>query len=259
MAQADFDFFSFGSLPIGGTDGVPITHVSLSNPLTFHGAYGREYRMLPSGSGATGKCWVGRINAATSSGAFVGTPLTKAVSLRAWVRVKPSVVPGAAVTLSVIGVSGRTPASVTSGGYHLVLGRATSWDGAGGGSAAAVGLRLCKRTPAGAVNGSFPDTVISGTFVEDIWYAIRLDIVPVGSAKDRLDVYTGVADGFGVVTWTLVHTVDVLVTDPVYNQPTGTTRCGFTAWASNTNGSSDTSNPASSYIDAFEALVVDAQ
>jgi hypothetical protein len=159
--------------------------------------------------------------------------------------------------ITVTGISGRTPASAVTGGYHLVLGRVINWN-ATVGTFAPLALRLCLRQPNGAPNGGFPDTVIPGVFVDNIWYAVRLDIVPVGAAKDRLDVYTGVADGFGVVTWTLAHTVDVLVTDPVYNPPTGTTRCGFTTWADNPSGSGDTSNPCSSYIDAFEALVVDA-
>jgi hypothetical protein len=257
MAQADFDFYlsgiAGGVLPMGGLDGLPILHSSLISPLLFHGNYGREYRQLPTSSG-TMNSWVARVNLPD----FVDVPITKGVSIRAWVRVKDSTTPAVDGTTESVGISARTPASASAAGYHLLFGKVLDWVGTNiNGTAGSLALRLCLRKPDGSISGSFPDVVIAGSYAVDTWYAIRFDIIPVGGAKDRIDVYSGVADGFGVVTWTLAMSQDVLVTDPVYNPPGATTRLGYTTISTNVAGYVDTSNPASGYIDALDIYVAD--
>lgn len=259
MAQSDFDFYlrgvGGGANPVGGLDGEAQANASLSSPLTNHGVNCRRYKQAASSSGIA-NCWSARLNDAR----FVDIPSTKSIEVSARVRGRASVVPDPTGTWQSIGVSARTPNSGTSGGYHLMLGQVLDWrfgDAADNinGSIGDFKLRLCCRQPTGALSGTFTDVEISGTYTEDAWYAIKLEVIPNGSG-DTIKVYTAPADD-AEPTWTLLHTEEIDDADDCYNAPGATTRVGYTALSANVAGYGDTSNPAIGYIDCFEVRVSD--
>ena len=243
MAQTDFDFFVAGTAPFGGTDGTPVVHSSLSNPLTFHGSFARLYKLADSG-GQFVHLTKALVDSGVSSGDFVGPPVTKAVSLRAFVRFRATVDP--ANILGFIAMMARTSTDQLSSGYYLTLGTVTEWDTSSG-TSAALSLRLCKRGPGGTKSGSFLDTVVPGTFIADTWYAVRLDVVPVGTANDRLDVYLA-----GAITWVLALTETILSTDVVSNPPTASTRVGFAFYGQNPSVFFSIPDPCFGMVDALD-------
>jgi hypothetical protein len=229
MAQSDFDLVNFGPLtPVGGVAGQPLVHSLLSSPLALNGIYGRGYRMTSGNPAIQTTGWFAFVAAA----AFVGTPLTKAVSLRAMVRHGAAGDDG--TTSAGCGVSARVPTNGNGGGYHLLLGTLnaaastqfhlnnTDW------GASAIGLRLHRRKPTGERDTSFAPITIPGTYSANVWYAIRLDVTPFSTSHDILETYTGVQDDQGSITWTLQNTTNCQASDTVYNPPTSTTRVGYT-------------------------------
>lgn len=244
MAYGDWKFtlrgsgdFVNGTLP-NGEDGAPRLNSSLSNPLTGSGDFCREFAMVNSNSARV----VAEISSSVSGGLFTEVPNTKAISVRASLRLNTtstSIFVGVGAKLDEDAVTFQT---YTPRGYSVYLGDDSSATGAGD------KLVLCMRDTTSVQKS----VLVSGTYGIDTWHHVRMDVTPVGTIQDRIEVYTGSAEGGN--SWELVHTEIVLNTDPHYIPwgESGEGEIGYFAHCPDANAPLK-----KAHIDNFEAYVVD--
>lgn len=247
MAYSDWDIVTYtsnGAVYVNGTgsigeSGGPRLHSALTDPLTASGDFCREYILQAVSTNAR---TLYSITGSLSGGIFTEVPDTKAISVRASVRmVDPTFTGRSVVAICAKGAFDitSTPNSTVAPpeAYSLVL-------GATDGVSNANSFKLVLRNNA-SQNGT---GVTIDSVADNTWYHVRMDVTPVGTMQDRIEVYTG---SEGSSTWDLVHTETVLNTDSYYIPwgASGAGKIGY--WLVN----SSTTNAG--YIDNFEVYVVD--
>lgn len=231
MPQADWDFTNTGATPTGGADGSARLHLSLAGPLIGEGAYCREYDF-----GASGKV-LANIDPAVAGGLFDQIPVTKAISLRAYVRITGTLM-GCYIgaKTGVMGAAG----SQSPSGYFLGIGREDE-------HALNSNLNLTMRDDS-ALNPAAVSSI--ATLGLNSWFKIRMDVIPIGPAEDRIDVYTGTGPT-GSEVWTLEHQEPVLNSDPHY-VPWGSATSGRVGFWMNNGATTQLS-----YIDRWQCFLED--
>ena len=244
MAFGDWKFtrqgsgtFVNGSLT-NGEDGAPRLNSSLSDPLTGSGTFCREFAMVNN----NGTRVVAEISSSVSGGLFTEVPNTKAISVRASLRLNstsPSIFVGVGAKLDEDAFANQT---YTPRGYSVYLGDDPSVVGSSD------KLVLCMRDTTSIQKS----VLMSGTYGSDTWHHVRMDVTPVGTIQDRIEVYTGSAEGGN--SWELVHTEIVLNTDTHFVPwgESGEGEIGYFAFLTDAN-----SPLKKAHIDNFEAYVVD--
>lgn len=251
---------------VGGVYGDAVLHSSLASPLTNSGNYCRVFSrssLTPYGF------WL--VNSSVDSGIYTGPySTTKAYSLRAWIR-KES---GGTVRDSGIGLFARNvfdgttnsinydanAYNITPGGYNVQYSQRVA-NAAGSATQNATSGNASLWLQARQTNNPFnPAAVIecSGStnqeYLMDTWHRIRMDVIPLGTSGDTINVYTSSAGDVtsGNETWELVGTTFVNSTDAYYVDPTsGDLQMGFYSFCTNSTGARNM------YIDQFEVLVKD--
>lgn len=249
MAYSDWEievdgtgFFNNGTLT-NGEDGGPRQHSSLSDPLTGSGDFCREYTRDTSNVNAVRAIYT--ISSSVSGGLFTEVPNTKAISIRANLRMSNT----AAGTGDNIGIVAKANPPLNSNstrssvGYSLYLGQSDS--GFTGDR-----LNFVAYDGTNTLNVQSANFDSSFTVSDNTWYRVRMDVTPVGTLQDRIEIYTGSAPEGG--SWELVHTEIILNTDS-YFIPWAEAGAGKVGYAASIRGFSSVFN----YIDNFEAYVVD--
>jgi hypothetical protein len=237
MAQADFDFASngTGSLTSGDGYGSARLHSALTNELTGEGSYCREYSIVDTNNVAQ----VATIKSSVNSGEFVEIPATKAVSVRAWLRHDDVSVGSFGIGIGCKLHSGAPPTGLSAPrGYSVMIGDTAQ-------TGASSNLRVL------IDNSGTTDITNTGyTVTDDTWFKIRMDVIPVGTSQDIIEIYTGTG-ATGSETWTLRNTQNVLNSDAWY-----------IPWAQSTHGRvgwwtvSDTATH-DLHIDRFQVFLED--
>lgn len=234
MAQADFDFANIGSSGhVGGAQGSALLHASLGSPLAGEGDYGREYFRV---SGQTNS--LATLKTSVSGGIFYEIDETKAISLRAWIRITD--VDDSSDSIGLVARADPTDLTLDdrpAKGYHVFVGDHT----VGG---ATTTLRLFMRGDGGGqvvVNTGY-------TVANNTWYKVRMDVIPVSTSNDIIKIYTGTG-ATGSETWTLRHTEYVSKTQThfVAAGATGAGKVGY--WAMG--------GTERAYIDRFQVFLED--
>ena len=262
MAYSDLDLYSVndanggagGARLLGGADANARTHASLTNPLAGEGTYCREFT-YDTGSDQNRYA----VKAAYDGGSLVEIPDTKAVSVRAWVRLNTNNINsncvGVGVKMDLSQSFGAPGLGLTSYnqppyGYLLHIGNInTSNNGYD-----SINLYLYNRKVGASVGQKFvkmtTDANVSTipTISVDTWYKIRMDVVPVGPVEDRIDVYTGTG-ATGSETWTLHHQETVVNSDAHYIPwgEVGGGEVGFFGLCGN--------NTYAAYLDRFQVFL----
>jgi len=260
VAYSDFgnDFIAFGPterLLEATQGGEPITHASLTDPLTGSGDYCRRFFGGPSGTnnGAL-TCLKLPCESSVLGGSLVSPSPSTAISLRMRVRADMSGLPADANTNRYFycGVNAFTRLSngnnsILMGGWDLVL-RANSTDN--------TSLDLVLRGGP-TTNASFSSTdpwadpdynvlqVCEADLSENTWYQIRLDIIPNSSSEKTINCYRH--DG---TDWVLLHTRYTNTTLPDWPPATTYNRCGITCGYA--FGGSQGPYLAGYYVDDFQ-------
>lgn len=242
MTFFDFDSYytnNLSSILPDGKNGAAITNASLSNPLTTTGDYCRRY-YYNLGNSSKGEVRT-QIKSSVNSGVFVDTSDDVSLSLRARVRLN-NIVEGS--VLGWVGVHAFSPIGINAnnigfsllyGGYELVL--------EVNGTTPAYNLRI-RAGNASSGSGVNNRVACSGTYAENTWYFIRMDIIPSSSSQKTVNAYTSSNNGS---SWDLVGTFVVTSSDSYWRN---TGYCGFSAGAFS---GSLASRQISFYIDQFEA------
>ena len=247
MAFGDWKFTVRGSSPLytngtltNGEDGGPRINSSLSDPLTGSGDFCREY-LLSSGNFAR---MTAEISSSVSGGLFTEVPNTKAISVRASLR-------SDTMTTSnyFVGIGAKLNEDEGSTldhryapvGYTLVLGKNQT---------VTTNNKLALYMSTNQSGGTYLKVDMPGTYAANTWHHVRMDVTPVVTIQDRIEVYTGSAEGGS--SWELVHTETVLNTDGHY-VPWGETGEGEIGYFVG----SQAAGVATHHIDNFEAYVVD--
>lgn len=238
MAQSDFDFASAGSASFfGGIDGTARLNSVISNPLTTHGDYCREFKNETSGTIGMSAT----LNSSVSDGAFFEVPKQKKISVRALIRSSD-----VSVGSNAIGIGGKlysgAPESSNQAprGYSVMIGDT-------GQTAASSDIRFY------ADNGGTDFDASTGvTATDNTWFWVRLDIVPADASEtpdDLISVYTSPT---GSEDWTLEYSLTILTTDAWYVPwaQSGNGKIGF--WIVNDN------TTHLLHIDKFQAFIEDA-
>jgi len=236
MAQIDYDFNSNGTgVILGGNDGTARLNSSLSNPLVGEGSYCRAFHHNAGSNIAMSAT----LKSSVSGGKFFEIPHTKSISVRAWIRHSDVSAASRAVGIGAKIHAGAPDTNINApNGYSVFIG-----DVAQGSSSS--NLKFV------ADNGSGLVQVNIGTPVTDnTWHKVRLDVIPVGTAQDLINVYTGTGTT-GSEVWTLRYTRDILNSDPYYIPwaETGNGKVGY--WTVHTSSS------IHFHIDRFQAFVED--
>jgi hypothetical protein len=193
MAYTDLDFTSYGaSTPSGGSDGLPLYHLSLPNPLTGRENFGREFNIVQSTNQYSSNFCT--IKAASYGSNFDTVPDTKAISLRIAARLQARTANDDAgyrqgIGLAIKCIPAIPDASIQNIGYQLILEQVDQ--------AAAPTLRIA------AKNATSTSEACSGTYAFSQWYNLRLDVIPIGASGDQLNAYTGTGSA-GNEVWTQV-------------------------------------------------------
>ena len=233
-SQAGPGIFANGTLP-NGEDGAARINSALSDPLTASGDFCREYDV---GSGSRISITT-TISSSVSGGLFTEIPDTKAVSVRANIRIGDANSANNCIAIGAkMNPSVQTEYRRLCAGYHLVLGRTLI--------ANTPGLKFYARGDIADATLSSSDLPVS--YTNDTWAHVRMDVTPqVG--QDKIDVYTGSLPEGG--TWELVYTTTILNTDSHYVPwaQSGQGKIGYSINAQSTG--------PNNHIDNFEAYVVD--
>lgn len=224
-----------------GADGAARQHSSLSNPLTGSGDFCREYHAATTGAVRT----VYTVSSSVSGGLFTEVPNTKAISIRANLRMS-NTFPSTGDSIGIV-AKANPPLNSSAGnspvGYSVHLGRTNN--GSNGDR-----LYFVAYDGTNTLNVQSSNFDSSFTVSDNTWYHVRMDVTPVGTLQDRIEIYTGSAPEGG--SWDLVHTQIILNTDSYFIPwaEAGAGQIGFQAAVA-------TFSSVFSYIDNFEAYVVD--
>ena len=237
MAQADFDFVTggLGGSMGGGPDGAAMVHAALSSPLTGEGVYCRRFSPINSTLYSVNAS----IKASVAGGLFDAIPVTKSISLRAWLRSENYLTGTAIGIVAKMHPDANANARENAVGYTLGFG---SWSDTLNNNS----LKLHMRSTNSVYKNVYLKTLSTNT-----WYKVRLDVIPTGSSFDTINVYTGTG-ATGSEIWTLEHTEIVLNSAPHY-VPWAQSGGGKVGW----NYRSEGSSAGSVYIDRFEAYLED--
>ena len=233
MAQADFDFIqSGGMVHVGGDDGTARLHSALASPLAGEGDYCRDYSLVSGFTGFT----IGKIKATYNGGEFDQISESFSWSTRAWLRYIADATWSNAIG---IGIKIGTIAGPYNGsGYWLMAGRTNT------GAADNLFLVTASETGSGIVETQ----IGSGLFPANTWAKCRLDVVPVGTSQDNLEVLTGTGPT-GSEIWTSRGTLNIPNTNGNYCdwQHANSGRVGFGYFR-------NSSTTPTCYIDRFQVF-----
>jgi len=259
MTYSVFDFYqnaANGLSWLGGAEGTPEAHTLLTSPLTTEGDYCRQ--MFAANGNNTNGNMQHLIKTSAVGGVFNEIPNTKSLSLRAWVRSAPAVLSTNGASCVGLCAKSQVISSATGdafGAYKLRLG------GIGGTTTSitrlnSTTLRLSVTNDStGFLSTSSSEVICTGTYASNVWYKIRLDIIPLGGyLVDRLIAYTGTGVT-GSEVWTEVGRIDVLDSIAGYRAwGNAAHRYGYYA-SRNSSASSGTAANHNSYISRFQALL----
>jgi len=166
-------------------------------------SYCREYNSSDLGSqhppGNNEAVWTS-VSSSVEGGAYSGSTGDNAISVRAWVR------------------TGTTNPIIN------IYCKNTTNDGTES-NTNAYRIRYNNATLVLYAKGADYATITGIT--TDEWHRIRLDYIPVASMKDVISLYTSSAGGTNTETWELVHTEQILSTDPNYITASTPTNIGY--------------------------------
>jgi len=263
LSSSDVNYLSssyvnFNALFDGGPQGAAAANSFLSSPLTSGGDFCRTFY-----NGGTGRKMVLNVVSSSVDGGIYAGPLssTKAYSIRAWLRTDHATgnTFRTGIGMAVRTVSSSVPNTSTDNsgkahpiGYTVQLGGFRQDDTSAVGSTNVLSLGVVK------TNGQEFGTPIdcsgsAGLYAAQAWHRVRVDVIPVGTTADTINVYTSSAGDVpsGQETWELVGTQQVLSTDAGYLNPTDNdVAIGWYAWSN--DGDSEPT-----FIDQFEILVED--
>lgn len=242
MAQVDWDFDHNGGTGtmIGGPDGQAQLNSGLSSPLVGEGSYCRKFRRFPIVNAGNDNAYV---KSSVAGGAFYNTPSTKAVSLRALMRVASD--SSDASLARAISIYGKSQSHIGAG-YFVSLG--TETNGTQGAFAARLQARDINNVPVP------PDVVLPGSWLVDTWYRLRMDIVPMINNADLVRVYLGTGVT-GAEIWTQIGSKVFSLAGSNGFLPWGN-NCRF-GFFINSEGFGGASDSGTRYIDSFQALTKD--
>lgn len=200
MAQSDFDFVTIKDARpmVGGPQGTALLHSSLSSPLTGEGLWCRSLKK----DGGTGNAGV---KALCKGEEYRDIPNTKAVSIRAWMRMN------AYYNSSSLRLIGRADDSDQWRGYWLEYTTISNLP-----KVRLIAQRGTNPTVLGTVDAATGFT----------WRKYRLDIVPLLDDNDILKAYAGEGPTGGE-TWTLLMEATVSKNDTNHIPVTVGTRYGY--------------------------------
>lgn len=240
MAQSDFDIYSGTVSFTGGPEGTSALHSLFSSPLTTEGTYCRAFTAASTAAGRAAASF--RVKSSFASGTLVGIPNTKALSIRAYLRlpfISGQGYNGVAITCKGLIGNSSVPTGndfSTTKGYHL-------------------SLQCPNNSPANQLNLHYADgtgiVLISG-LATDSWHKVRMDVIPInGNEGDKIMIYTGTG-ATGSETWTLISSQTVLATTSKYISwnDASAKHTGFAINHGATN--------QQAYIDRFQVLLVNA-
>jgi hypothetical protein len=266
LASSDVNYLSASTTGLNGDFsgalGAAAANSFLSSPLTSGGDFCRTFYNGQDAAASGRKMVLNVVSSSVDGGIYAG-PLSsaKAYSIRAWLRTDHATgnTFRTGIGMSVRTVSSSVPFTGTdiSGkahpiGYTVQLGGFRQDDTSAAGSTNVLSLGVVK------TNGQEFGTPIdcsgsAGLYAAQVWHRVRMDVIPVGTTADTINVYTSSAGDVpsGQETWELVGTQQVMSTDAGYLNPTDNdVAIGWYAW-----GTGDDSEPT--YIDQFEILVED--
>jgi hypothetical protein len=238
MAQSDFDFASAGSASFfGGIEGTARLNSVMSNPLTIHGDYCREFKNDVTGTIGMSAT----LNSSVANGAFVEVPKQKKISVRALIRSSDVSVGSNAVGIGCKLYSGAPESSNQAPrGYSVMIGDT-------GQTSASSDIRFY------ADNGGTSSITSTGvTATDNNWFWVRLDVIPADTSAtpdDLIRVYTSPT---GSESWSLQYSLTIASTDAWYVPwaQSGNGKIGF--WIVNDNTTHEL------HIDSFQAFIEDA-
>jgi len=214
MAQADFDFASNGTGSItGGLDGQAVPNAALSDPLSGEGTYCRAFIPVDTNNIAMSAT----IKSSVNAGEFFEIPSTKSISVRAWLRHTDISTTTYAIGIGAKIYAGAPDADANApNGYSVLIGDANQTSGG-------TTLKFIADNGAATFNSTVAFTVF-----DDTWHKVRLDVIPVGTSEDIVNVYTGTGTT-GSEVWTLRYTKNILNSDLFYIPwaQTGNGKVGF--------------------------------
>jgi len=247
---------------VGGVTGSSQVNSTLSSPLTNAGGFCRSF--IHNNSNRPYGFW--GVSGSVDSGIYTGPYSTsKAYSMRAWLRKEDD---GGGVSDSGIGLFARnvfdgTTNSIANsgevfniipGGYTLQMSKRAAFGQDASSTRASLWLQV--RGTSDPFSDGINSIQCSGStnfeYDLDTWHRVRMDVIPIGSSGDTINVYTSSAGDVpsGQETWELVASQWVNSTDDYYVDPTDSNlQMGFYSYG----------QPAGKtcYIDQFEILVQD--
>jgi len=200
MAFTDWDtsFYKGGSQGwVGGDDASQQINSALSSPLTLNGNDARKFKSVTGNNGD--KIAASYRLDATLYPEFTAIPDTKAVSVRAWVRVEAEASSSDTMLVG-IAVKAGGVAPTLPGGYLLVIGR-----GAAFALNQATGLTMAFIDQTPIVREEYNSLY---AVAADTWYQIRLDVIPTlnGAIVDRDTIRAYINTGSEATpVWTLLR------------------------------------------------------
>lgn len=227
--------------------GRPEVHESLSSPLPVDpdGYFARSFELPTNSTSGI----VTTTRHLLNDGYYIGLDNTTAISLRAWVRVGGIVANGQSqiVLFSHMDEPWKSFDKDAFVAYGLKFGTIEN-DGY-----ASLGLRIASRDVDGYVVPGYEDVVCTGTYHPDVWYRIRLDVIPIGAAEDRLNAYVG-SGLTDAETWTPVGDLTIPSGSDAYREKLWKNRIGFYVATQNEGTSPDSTKY---YIDRFQVRTRD--
>jgi len=262
VAYWDFDLYqnAGGTTPLvwqGGPSGLAEVNSLLTNPLTTENYYCRQFFASPVNNNRSGNTQH-LLKATAADNQFDAIPSTKSVSLRAWVRYST----GTTDTWSASNIGLCAKSSIISStqgeafaAYKLRLGGVGSTT-TGTTRSSQVNLRLSVTNSSGFLSDAANEIICTGIYDRNVWYKIRLDIIPIsGDTADRLVAYTGVGPT-GSEVWTQVGQLDILDTDTTY-RAWGNSLFRYGYYAAHNFSANSSATNINVYIDRFQAFILD--
>lgn len=251
MSQTDFLFTKSGSISfVGGDNGQPVLHSGLASPLTTEGLYGRAFRSASTGVDPANQVpyLVATADAAYDGGSIYQIPNTKAVSVRAYVRVETSTISYGAIGILIkAGLYAPSPLR-NPGGYMMFIGYDVAC-----GTSANLRFMIRKSVTADTLNLHQFYANLSQPVTLNGWMKIRIDAFAIGDAGDVIRCYVGSGET-GSEIWTLLYEYFLPSTSPMYI-PWSESGRGKVGWFVRTAIASTNSDYLKNYyIDRFQVF-----
>jgi hypothetical protein len=247
---------------LGGVTGSSQFNSVLTSPLTNAGDFSRNFKQ----NGVNRPYGFWNVSSSVDSGIYTGPYSTsKAYSLRAWIRKEDNAGDNRdsgiglfarnifdGTTLSII--NSAEVYSAIPGGYTLQLSNRAAVGQVATSGRSSLWLQI--RSPTLPNSVGITSIQCSGStnneYVLDTWHRVRMDVIPVGSSGDTINVYTSSAGDVtsGNEIWELVESQWVDSSDGYYVDPTNSNlQMGFYSFGQ--------PGGENCYIDQFEILVQD--